>query len=277
VYGQTVTFTATVSAASGTPTGSVQFQIDGADFGNAVPLTNGVAQISTPTLSAGPHNVTAAYTSDSPNFLDSATTSPRVENVAKAHLTVTANDLTVIYHAASPALPDTISGFVLGQTLATSGVTGAPALVTIYTPTSPVGTYPITAGLGTLAAQNYDFTFVPGTLTVTYGIPVLFDQSQARQSGSTLPVEIELTDYYGNNVSSAGIGVHALYVAPASSPSVQLPVLSPGNSRPGDDFRFTGDRYHYNLKTTGLAAGAYSVYFTVDGDPLVHSVSFIVG
>jgi hypothetical protein len=277
VYGQSVTFMATVSAASGTPTGSVQFQLDGANFGSAVSLNNGAAQISTAALSAGPHRITAAYTSNSSSFLNSATTTPLVQNVSPAHLTVTANNLTVIYRTPNPALTYTLTGFVLGQTLATSGVTGAPALSTTYTASSSVGTYPITVALGTLAAKNYDFTtFVPGTLTVTYGIKVLFDQSQAQHSGSTLPVEVQLTDFYGNNVSSAGTGVHALYVASASNPSVHLPAGSPGNSQPGGDFRFTGGRYHYNLKTTGLAAGTYFFYFTMDGDPLVHSVSFIV-
>jgi hypothetical protein len=197
--------------------------------------------------------------------------------VTKAHLTVTANDLTVIYRAPNPARTYTLTGFVLGQTLATSGVAGAPALSSAYAASSGVGTYPIAAAVGTLAAKNYDFpTLVPGTLTVTYAVKVLFDQNQAKHSGSTLPVEIQLTDYYGNNVSSSGIGVHASYIAAASNPSLHLPADSPGNSQSGGDFKLTGDSYHYNLKTTGLAAGTYSFFFTVDGDPLAHMVSFII-
>ena len=49
------------------------------------------------------------------------------------------------------------TGFVGGETLATSGVTGSPALST--TTTNVVGTYPITAALGTLSAANYSFSF----------------------------------------------------------------------------------------------------------------------
>jgi len=66
--GQTVTFTATVSSdpASGTPTGSVQFIIDGANFGSAVALgAGGVASISDSALSVGTHTVTATYSGDS--------------------------------------------------------------------------------------------------------------------------------------------------------------------------------------------------------------------
>ncbi|WP_174240885.1 MBG-2 domain-containing protein, partial [Granulicella sp. S190] len=40
-------------------------------------------------------------------------------------------------------------------------------LTSADTATSPVGSYPITAAPGTLAAKNYTFTYAPGTLTIT--------------------------------------------------------------------------------------------------------------
>jgi len=68
--GQSVTFTATVSSASpGTPTGTVQFKVDGSISGIA-PVTlsgSGVATFQTSGLSAGTHAVTADYLGDS-NF-----------------------------------------------------------------------------------------------------------------------------------------------------------------------------------------------------------------
>jgi hypothetical protein len=70
--GQTVAFTATVSVQSpnsGTPTGTVQFLIDGLNAGNpvAVATSNGVttASFSTSTLSAGTHTFAALYGGDS--------------------------------------------------------------------------------------------------------------------------------------------------------------------------------------------------------------------
>jgi hypothetical protein len=57
---------------------------------------------------------------------------------------------------------------VLGQKLATSGVTGSASCSTTATKSSPPGTYPITCKVGTLNAANYSFAkFVNGTLTVT--------------------------------------------------------------------------------------------------------------
>jgi hypothetical protein len=111
---------------------------------------------------------------------------------------------------------------------------------------------------------------------VTYGIKVDFDQDKAKNANATIPVKIELVDFYGVNVSDGSIGVHALYVAPDSNPATQLPVLSPGNSQPDNDFRVTGSSYQFNLKNTGRAAGKYRLYFAIDGDPLTHFVSFSV-
>ena len=77
-----------------------------------------------------------------------------------------ADDKSREYGDANPAFSASYSGFKNGETLATSGVTGTPSLSTSATAASPVGSYPITAAQGTLAATNYSFSFVNGTLTV---------------------------------------------------------------------------------------------------------------
>jgi hypothetical protein len=66
--GQSVTFTATVTSAAATPTGSVQFNLDGSNLGSPVALNaGGVATLATSSLAAGAHSVTAVYGGDS-NF-----------------------------------------------------------------------------------------------------------------------------------------------------------------------------------------------------------------
>ena len=86
--------------------------------------------------------------------------------VSRAVLTVTANNASRVYGTANPTFTDTITGFVNGDTAATA-TTGAAGLTTIATASSGVGNYIITATPGTLAAANYSFTYVNGTLTVT--------------------------------------------------------------------------------------------------------------
>lgn len=67
VVGEAVTFTATVASAaagSGTPTGTVEFKDGAASMGSATVDAGGVATISTKTLSAADHVITASYGGD---------------------------------------------------------------------------------------------------------------------------------------------------------------------------------------------------------------------
>jgi len=64
-FGQALHFTATLSSAVDLPTGSVQFTIDGANFGSPVPLSGGVAvSANKSNLPAGAHLIQAFYLGD---------------------------------------------------------------------------------------------------------------------------------------------------------------------------------------------------------------------
>jgi hypothetical protein len=82
VPGQSVTFTAAVTSSAGgrgTPTGTVQFQIDGTNFGSPVSLSGGLAtSLATNSLSVSGHTVTAVYSGD-PTF--SGSTAVMIQNV----------------------------------------------------------------------------------------------------------------------------------------------------------------------------------------------------
>ena len=59
--GGVATFTATVSSGNLTPTGQVQFEIDGVNYSSPVNLVNGVAVINDAGLAPGAYNISAAY------------------------------------------------------------------------------------------------------------------------------------------------------------------------------------------------------------------------
>ena len=63
VYGQSVTFTATVAATSGTPTGTVTFKDGSKKLGTGA-LNSGHATFTTTSLSVGTHAITAVYGGD---------------------------------------------------------------------------------------------------------------------------------------------------------------------------------------------------------------------
>jgi hypothetical protein len=120
--------------------------------------------VATSTSPVGTYSSTCTGASD-PNY--TITYASGSVTVGPAALTVTAASQTKVFGAANPVLTYTLAGFVNGQSLATSGVTGQPVCTTTATVTSPAGAYPITCGPGTLASTNYTFAFVSGTLTVT--------------------------------------------------------------------------------------------------------------
>jgi hypothetical protein len=166
-YGEKLTFRAQVNSASPTPpSGTVQFEVDGNDLGSPVTLVSGAAtSILTSALGAGSHAVTVVY-SGSTGFLGKTTTVNL--DVAKAVLTVTAENESKVQNAPNPPLAYTITGFVNGDTARV--VSGKPVLSTTATKSSKPGTYAITVKIGTLSAKNYVFSKLEsGVLTIRKG------------------------------------------------------------------------------------------------------------
>src|SRR5207253_2303687 len=97
------------------------------------------------------------------------------------------DDQTRIYGDANPSFTVTYTGFRNGQNLGTSGVTGSPSCSTLATPSTAVGTAAITCSLGTLAATNYAFSFVGGTLTITPAPLSVTADNKSRDYGDTNP------------------------------------------------------------------------------------------
>jgi uncharacterized repeat protein (TIGR03803 family) len=88
VFGQPLNLTATLSAASGTPPGSIEF-FDGTTSLGTSPLNGGVATLSTAALASGTHNVGASYAGEG-SFLPSVA-SPVTVTVSAASTTTTIN------------------------------------------------------------------------------------------------------------------------------------------------------------------------------------------
>jgi hypothetical protein len=141
-------------------------------------------------LAAGPQTLSVTFTPTNTNY--ATVTSSVSLTVNKASLTVTAQNASRAYGAANPTFSDTFAGFVNGDTQ--SVVTGAASLTTTATTSSAVGTYPITAALGTLSAANYTFsTFVNGTLTITQASSTVALASSANPSANGASVTFTAT------------------------------------------------------------------------------------
>ena len=63
-----------------------------------------------------------------------------------------------------------------------------------------------------------------------------------------------------------------------SAPALSRQVDSTGNANPDSGFRYDAALagYIFNLSTTGLSTGTYTLNFTVGSDPRAYSVPFAI-
>jgi hypothetical protein len=159
------TLTVTAANASrvyGAPNPALTASASGALSGDTFTLT--ASTVATPSSSAGTYSIVPAATGANLANYNVVYVNGTL-TVDKATLTVTPNNQSIVAGSVLPSLSATITGFINGDTQTV--VTGLPALTTTATSSSPAGSYPIAATLGTLAAANYSFTFGTGTLTTT--------------------------------------------------------------------------------------------------------------
>ncbi len=154
-YGTPMTFTATVTGAGGTPTGTVTFKDGATTLGSAALNGNAQAALSASALSVGNHSITAVYSGDA-NF--PASTSPVLTQIVGQSNAATVS-LTSSVNPSGAKQPVTFTAIVTG-----SG--GTPTgNVTFKDGGTTLGTVPLTAssaGLTTssLTAGNHPITAV---------------------------------------------------------------------------------------------------------------------
>jgi hypothetical protein len=154
VFGQTVTFTATVSSSCGTPPGTVTFY-NGSTVLATVALTSGVAKYSTAALSAGTQAIKAVYNGGTDFTISSITLNQTVDQAS----TSTA--------VASSLNPSTSGKAVTFTATVTSGGGTPTGTVTFKDGTTTLGTGTLSGGKATFTTS----TLTEGThsITAVYG------------------------------------------------------------------------------------------------------------
>lgn len=179
-YGQSVTFTATVSPVpSG---GTVQFSIDGVNSGAPVAvMPSGLALFSTSSLGAGSHTIEAAYSGDQTDLASTST---------GLHQSV--NPVNTVTSLGSSANPSTY-GHVLTLTAKVSSGAGTPSgSVTFIDGSAELGSAPLNAqGTATLSISS--LAIGSHSLVATYTGDSNFESSSAdlNQSVVAAPTNIQ--------------------------------------------------------------------------------------
>jgi subtilisin-like proprotein convertase family protein len=179
----TITWTNPADITYGTALGGAQLNATATYSSTNVPGTFTYSSPAGTVLNAGnSQNISVVFTpTDAASFLP--VTNNVVLNVAKAPLTITANDTNKIYGAALPGFTATYSGFVNGD--GTNNLTTQESLVTTATASSGAGDYTITASGAT--SSNYTIAHVNGTLTVNPASLIIMAQNQSKVYGASLP------------------------------------------------------------------------------------------
>ncbi|MBI5031486.1 MAG: Ig-like domain repeat protein [Chloroflexi bacterium] len=224
VFGQSVTFTATVSATppgNGTPSGNVQFYDNGLPLGGTQSLSGGKATLITSTLSVASHPITATYLSDA-NFSGS-TSSPLTQVVTKANTTT----------ALASSNPNSVFGETVWFT-ATVSVTspgaGTPTgSVQFYDNGSPLGgTQSLSGGKATLITSTLSVASHP--ITTTYSSDANFNGSTSSPLTQVV-TKANTTTALSSSVNPAVFGQSVTITATVSA-------TPPGNGTPSGNIQF---------------------------------------
>ena len=260
-FGQSVTFTATVSSASGTPTGSVTFLDGGSSIGTGT-LTSGVATLSTSSLAVGGHTFSADYGGDLSfdSLTGSLTGNPQVVDKADTTTSVTGS--------ANPS----VSGQSITLTATESPVApgaGTPTgTVTFLDGGSPLGTGTLSSGVTTFSTSALGVG--PHAITANYPGDGNFNGSAGALTGTPQVVNRANTTTSVSSTSPSDVGQAVTFTA-------TLAVTAPGTGTPTGTFAFTNDG---NLVTacggvdvasgtcniTETSAGTHTVAATYSGD-----------
>jgi hypothetical protein len=154
ISGQSVTFTATVTAAAGTPTGTVTFN-DGSTILKTITLGGNKAIYTTSALSVGSHPITASYSGDTNNDVSASNLVIQVVNgLPKANVSLSSS--------VNPS--DSGQSVKFTATLSSSGATGS---VTFYDGSTSLGT--ATLSSGTASVNTSSLTVGSHNITAVYG------------------------------------------------------------------------------------------------------------
>ncbi len=123
-------------------------------------------------------------------------------------VTVTANNLNMVYGDVVPELTYTSEGATLQ---------GTPTLTCEATSTSPVGTYPIVVTQGTVT--NTNVTFVNGTLTITKAPLTIKGGTYTIKQGEPLPTFSAIYEGFKNNETNAVLTTQPTLTTTATSSS----------------------------------------------------------
>jgi Bacterial Ig-like domain (group 3) len=249
--GQSVTFTATVTATSGTPTGSVTFTDGSTTLASNVAVNaSGVATFTTTSLATASHSITASftgtgtYTNSSGSLTQSVQTSSSTTSVASS-LSPSTFGQSVTFTATVSSSSGTPTGtvtFLDGANTIASGVTVTNGVAAASSTTLAVGSHTITANfIGTGGYGNSSSSVAQSVQGATS--TALSSSANPSASGSSVTFTATIT-------SSGGTPTGTVTFTDGATTLASNVAVSAGKA---------------TFATTALAVGTHSIVATFTG------------
>jgi large repetitive protein len=258
VFGQSVTFTATVKSGQGVPSGTVTF-FDGSNRLGRPALQNGAAVLMSGTLSAGTHQITATYNGDAGHA--SAVSPPFTQTVNKAPTT------TVLTSAPNPSM---FGEAVIFTATVSSNSGGTPnGRVTLLDGSAIVGR-PVTISGGRAAFTSSTLTTGAHNVTASYAGNANFAASVSPVVVQTVAGLVTPTVVLTVSPSVSNDGDTVTFTATVSYPGGPVPTGSITISDVNDGAKIYGlarlDNGVAVVKNSTIPVGSYNLVATYGGD-----------
>ncbi len=169
-------------------------------------------------------------------------------NVAKAPLTITADNIEITYGIAVPPLTYQYSGFVNGEN---ASVLDNEPVISVESVPVNAGTYTIVVSGG--SDNNYSFNYVNGTLTIAKALPVLTWNS---------PVDIT----YGTALGDAQLNATSNIAGTFTYTPASGAILSAGNAQSLSVTFTPDDLVNYQVVSKSVAINVAKASLTVTAD-----------
>gem|GEM_PF-1057744 len=266
VYNSADSATVTLTASAGTPTGTVQFSVDGAASGSPVAVSSAAATYNLPVLTAGPHIIAASYSGDS-TFATTPVSGIAI-TVTKAAPTVawtapgsivygtalSATQLNATASAPGNLVYTPAAGTVLGVATQTLSVTFTPTDAADYTSVTKTTTITVTQATPTVtwaapAAITYGTALSATQLNATASVPGAFVYTPAAGSAVGAPTQTLSVTFTPTDVTDYKSVTQTTTLAVAKQGSNTAVALGATSINPGQSVTLTAT-------ITGATSGA---------------------
>ncbi len=258
VFGQPVTFTATVSSgSSGTPTGNVTFE-DGTTTLGTGTLSGGKVTFTTSALSVGTHNIMAVYSGDNSDYGSTSNTVSQVVNKDNTSTVLVSSIIPSVY-GQSVTFKATVS--------ANSPGAGTPTgTVTFYDGSNELGTGTISGGVATFTTST-PLSVSSHSITAVYG-------GDSNDADSTSNVVTQVVDQDTTTTTVTSSAATSVYGQPVTFTATVSPV-SPGTGTPTGTVTFMDGNTVLGTGTlsNGVATFTTSTLLSVGS----HSITAVYG